>query len=113
MGRFLVAMAAALVGLAATGGTAAAQDVAYLGDYDTAGVSVSVTPLDAMRLEYCTETTSGQRDCIVTDYEMTDGLAMFRSRDAEPLAFDLVTNVLTLTRSDGRELTADMRPVAR
>lgn len=105
-------MAAGLV-MAALAGAASAQEVTYLGAFETAGKSVSVAPLDGLRLEYCFETTSGLRDCIVTGYELSEGMALFRNRDAEPLAFDLVNNVLVWSRGDGTEAAADMTPVAR
>jgi len=99
--------------MAGLAGAASAQEVTYLGAFDEAGTSVSVAPLDGLRLEYCFETTSGQRDCVVTEYELNEGKALFRNRDAEPLEFDLVNNVLVWSRGDGAEAAADMTPVAR
>lgn len=103
----------AVVVLAGLAGAATAQEVTYLGAFDGAGKDVSVAPLDALRLEYCFDTTSGQRGCSVVLYELSEGKALFRNENSEPMAFDLVTNVLTLMRDDGTELQADMTPVAR
>ena len=96
------------------GQPAIAQDaVRYLGAFDTAGSNISVTPLDATRLEFCWTSTSLQSDCETYVYSLDAGVARFSSFNDGTFAFDLVTNVLTQSRPDGVVKTADMTPVAR
>lgn len=88
-------------------------DVQFLGAFDTVGSSVSVTPLDETRLEFCWTSTSGQSDCETFVYTLEAGKALFSSFSDGKFEFDLVTNVLTQSRPDGVVKTADMTPVAR
>ena len=87
--------------------------VTFLGAFDGGGGAVQVTPLSDTRVELCWETIAGPADCSRFGYSLDDGTARFFDATQGAYVFDLVTNVLTLTRADGARLTADMTPVAR
>lgn len=91
-----------------------AQDaVRFLGAFDTAGSTISVTPLDDTRLEFCWTNTSRHSGCQTFVYSLQNGTARFASFQDGQFSFDLVNNVLTHNRPDGIVKTADMTPVAR
>ncbi len=87
------------------------QPVSYLGAFDSIGSEVSVTPLSEDRLRFCVEKTAGQSDCASVPYTVGDGIARFAIPGYGSLAFDLVTNVLELTETEGKAFSADMTPV--
>ena len=111
MKPILSAASLALIGSMAP--ACAQGDVTYLGEFDTVGNNISVTPLDDTRLEYCWESTSGKSGCSTFVYTLENGKALFAGFDYGRFEMDLVTNVLTLHRYDGIEKVADMTPVAR
>ena len=103
-----------VIGLMVSAAPSMAQDaVRYLGAFDTVGSNISVTPLDATRLEFCWTNASLQSQCDTFVYTLDAGTARFASFADGQFTFDLVTNVLTQARPDGVTKTADMTPVAR